>query len=174
MSSASLESHVARVLSPVLFTLLLPFAFVVGCGGAPPIDSATSAVRYDACRPLTLLVDEGASSLQTQGVRAAIDLWNGRAFTLLQTGAPVAGDVSVLPVHFRPAASPSRGFFDPVSGEVLINDELADHTLAVVIAHEVGHAFGLAHVSDRPSVMAPANLNVEPTANDVDALAQLW
>jgi hypothetical protein len=131
-------------------------------------------VRFDACSPLNLLVDEAASPIQTEGVRAAIDLWNGRAFTHLQTGAAVADGAAILPVHFRTAATASRGFFDPQAGEVLINDKLSDHTLAVVIAHEVGHAFGLVHVSGRPSVMAPANLNVEPTADDVNALAQLW
>ena len=77
-------------------------------------------------------------------------------------------------MHFRPAAEPSRGFFNPYSGEVLINDDLADHALAVTIAHEVGHAFGLVHVTDRPSVMAPGNLDVEPNAEDANALAALW
>ena len=97
-----------------------------------------------------------------------------RKSTHLETlGAPGGGD-AILPVHFRPAAEPSRGFFNPYSGEVLINDDLADHALAVTIAHEVGHAFGLVHVTDRASVMAPGNLDVEPNAEDANALAALW
>jgi hypothetical protein len=168
-----LESHVARSLSLVLLSLLLSAAFAVGCGGAAP-ESTTSAVSFDACRPLNLLVDEGASAVQMQGIHAAIDLWNRPAFTALEVGALPAADVAVLPVHFRTAASPSHGFYNPETGEVLINNELTDHALAVVIAHEVGHAFGLVHVTNRPSVMAPANLDVEPNADDVNALAALW
>jgi hypothetical protein len=134
-------------------------------------------VRFDACRPLTLLVDEDASAAQMLGVRAAAQLWNGLASTRLEIAAgsgSVVEGTPVLPVHFRRAAEPSHGFYDPYAGEVLINKDLTDHALAVVVAHEVGHAFGLTHRSDRPSVMAPANLHIEPNADDVNALAELW
>jgi hypothetical protein len=80
---------------------------------------------------------------------------------------------STLPVRFMPAAAFSHGYYDP-SGEVLINDDLTARPLVVTIAHEVGHAFGLVHVTDRPSVMNPGNLDIEPNAGDVAALAALW
>jgi hypothetical protein len=130
-------------------------------------------VRFDACRPLTLLVDEGVSPSHLAGVRAAVELWNGRASTRLDV-ATQAADVPVLPLHFQIAASPSHGLFDPQAGLVFVNDELTDHPLAVTVAHEIGHAFGLVHVTNRASVMAPGNLNVEPNAEDVNALAALW
>jgi hypothetical protein len=127
---------------------------------------------------LTLVVDDGASARQLLGVHAAIELWNVRALTRLQASSPLPpGEdtgTPTVPLHFRVAAEPSHGFFDPQAGQILINQDLADHALAVVVAHEVGHAFGLVHVSDRPSVMSPGNLNVEPSADDVSALAQLW
>ena len=47
---------------------------------------------------------------------------------------------------------------------------------AVTIAHEIGHAFGLAHVpaGERASVMNPGNLNIEPNADDAATLALRW
>lgn len=168
----------ARSSSPAnLSVSLLAVLIGAGCGGAST-ELPTSAIRFDACRPLTLVVDEGASARQMLGIHAAIDLWNGPALTRLQATSPLpAGEdpgTPTLPLHFRTAAEPSHGFFDPLSGEILINKDLSDHALAVTVAHEVGHAFGLVHVTDRPSVMAPGNLNVEPSADDVRALAELW
>ena len=55
-----------------------------------------------------------------------------------------------------------------------VNDDLAGGPLVVTIAHEIGHAFGLVHVSDRPSVMNVGNLVVEPNTGDVTALVALW
>ena len=45
-----------------------------------------------------------------------------------------------------------------------------------VIAHELGHAFGLFHVpaSERISLMNPGNLTTPPTTADQAALAALW
>ena len=59
---------------------------------------------------------------------------------------------------------------------MFINTDLAGAPLAVTIAHEIGHAFGLVHVpaDQRTSVMNPNNLVVEPTAEDVDTLATRW
>jgi hypothetical protein len=130
-------------------------------------------VRFDACRPLTLLVDEPVTDTQLLGIRAAVDLWNGRASTRLDVAVKTA-DAPFVPIHFRTAASPSHGFFDPGTGEVLINDQLTDHALAITVAHEVGHAFGLVHVTNRASVMSPGNLNIEPNADDVNTLTGLW
>ena len=51
-----------------------------------------------------------------------------------------------------------------------------DRQRAVTIAHEIGHAFGLLHVSvdDDASVMNDGNLVTEPNGFDVDALRSLW
>jgi hypothetical protein len=107
------------------------------------------------------------------GAQAALDLWNQAAATRLSL-APSAGEAATIPLRFQRAAPLSHGFYDPGTGQILINEDLADHHLAVTIAHELGHAFGLPHVSGRASVMTAGNLDVEPNSGDVDALAAFW
>jgi hypothetical protein len=171
-----------------VLAVLIGFApLVAGCGG-PSSESVVHAVRFDPCRPLALVLDENTSVARVAGVRTAGDLWNLAAGSLLSVdgaaspagppGAPPAaapaGSGPTLPVHFEVAAAPSHGYFDPVLGQVLVNDDLMSRPLAVTVAHEIGHAFGLVHVTGRPSVMNPGNLDVEPNAGDVAALAALW
>ncbi|HEY5949139.1 MAG TPA: matrixin family metalloprotease, partial [Kofleriaceae bacterium] len=55
-----------------------------------------------------------------------------------------------------------------------INETLAHAQLPIVVAHELGHAFGLVHVSDRPSLMNPGNVTTPPNESDRQALAGLW
>jgi hypothetical protein len=173
---ALVKHQSSRVLIP-LTVLLTSFA---ACDGSSS-DSVVSAVRFDPCHPLALIVDAGTSADRAAGVRAAADLWNGAAraqLSLDEAPAAPAVDASgaappTLPVAFQAAAAFSHGYYDP-TGHVLINDDLTAGPLAVTIAHEVGHAFGLVHVTSRPSVMNPGNLVVEPNAGDVAALAALW
>jgi hypothetical protein len=176
-----------------LALLLLPFA--AGCA-----DDSTgafeAAVRVDPCEPAVLALDPDATAEQETGVRAAMELWNrGAAARLSLTraapgqvvnDAPDASSVShdgaaapspgstVLPIRFRRAAAPSHGYFNPETGEILINLDLTSQPMVVAIAHEVGHAFGLVHVSGRPSVMTSGNLSITPTEGDVAELAKLW
>jgi hypothetical protein len=79
-----------------------------------------------------------------------------------------------VPLHFQAAAPPSHGFFDPARGEIFVNVDLEARPLTVTIAHELGHAFGLVHVTDRASVMTAGNLDVQPNVGDVAALVKLW
>lgn len=158
----------SSLVSLVSLLILLPFA--PACGEAS-IAGGTSALSFDPCRPLALLIDDGATAAERAGAQAAVDLWNQAAGARLAV-AP-AGDLPAVPVHFQVAAAPSHGFYDPSSGQVLINDDLSGRPLAVTIAHELGHSFGLVHVS-YPSVMNPGNLEIEPNASDVAALAELW
>jgi hypothetical protein len=171
------------------------------CDGTSTNTSFVSAVRVNPCEPAALLLDADATAEQEAGARAAVGLWNREARARLTVSRaspsqPVDAATNVaaeggsdgshdgaaaspsappaLPVHFRQAAAPSHGYFDPATGQVLINLSLRSHELAVVLAHEVGHAFGLVHVSGRPSVMASGNLDVEPNAGDVAELVKLW
>ena len=158
----------ARSTSLVLRLVLLFLPITAGCGGASS-GEGVAAIRFDPCAPLVLAIDAGLSTDQRGGVAAASAAWNAAAGARLSVDATGA-----LPVHFQAAAAPSHGFFDPARGEIFINDDLIARPLAVTIAHELGHAFGLVHVTDRPSVMNVGNLDVEPNAGDVAALSSLW
>lgn len=148
-----------------------------GCGQAPP--AGGPAVTFDPCTPLALIPDATASPAQRAGVGASATLWNASAGSeLAMTAASTAdgGAPLVLPIHFQVAAAPFHGLYDAPNGQVFINDDLSGEELAITIAHEVGHAFGLVHVSPdvRPSLMNPGNLTVVPTPQDVATLADLW
>ena len=137
-----------------------------------------------------LVLDPGTTADRQAGVQTAADLWNAIAGARLvvadtATAPPLdavdaaSSDAApaappTVPLRFQAAAALSHGFYDPVLGLVLVNDDLVARPLAVTVAHEVGHAFGLVHVTNRPSVMNPGNLDIEPNATDVTALADLW
>lgn len=142
-----------------------------GCGEPAP---AGDPVEFDACLPTALVLDGSVTAAQSAGIAAAVALWNDRAGTQLTLAGDQGGPA--LPVHFQTAAPPFHGFYDAPSGQVFINDDLSGAPLAITIAHEIGHAFALAHVPTdrRSSVMNPNNLVVEPTNEDIDTLAMRW
>jgi hypothetical protein len=152
---------------------VLLLAGAAGCNGG---DSGPTGpdVAFDACAPLPLITDDGMTDMQAAGLAGAIALWNNRAGTHLMMAADRGAPG--LPVHFETAAPPFHGFYDGPSGQVFINNDLSGGPLAITITHEIGHAFGLAHVptDQRSSVMNPNNLVVEPTAQDIDTLAMRW
>lgn len=172
----------ARSLSPTpLVSLARVVAIVVavvsapGCGQAP--SASGPAVTFDPCTPVTLVPDATATDAELQGVAAGAALWNASAASDLLSGSPATGGAGpTLPIHFQVAGAPFHGLYDAPSGQIYINDDLAGDALAITIAHEVGHSFGLVHIpsNERASLMNPANLTVEPTAADVATLAGLW
>lgn len=153
-----------------VLTLLLPLG--AGCGGASS-DETVAAVTFDPCQPFVVVDDPAATADEQAGARAAATSWAEAAGA---RGSVIVGDApaGALPVHFQPAAAPSHGFFDPARGEIFVNEDLSGRPLAVTIAHELGHAFGLVHVVGRASVMNAGNLDVEPNADDAADLARLW
>lgn len=130
---------------------------------------APIGLTHDACAPLAL-VSPIATSLQLDGMQAAQALWRDR-------GAPALGlrAGATLEVRFQTAAAAFRGLYDDHEGIIYINDGItSESVLSIVIAHELGHAFGLPHVTDRTSIMNPGNLTITPTADDQLELARLW
>jgi hypothetical protein len=147
-----------------LVVLLLAVAACTSGRGDSTID-----VTHDACAPLALVSAE-ATTVQREGIADAEALWRDR-------GAPALGlrAGSTLDVVFQDAASNFYGLYDDEFGVIYINQQITIRsTLAIVVAHELGHAFGLPHITDRVSVMNPGNLSTPPTEDDQRALAALW
>ena len=145
-------------------------AVAVGCGAGRK--DTTIDIVYDPCA----VVVEARSSSEAHGVGVlqAIELWNRVASLRLSESGP--NDTPRLVLHFEAAASIFHGVYDDERGVIFINDDLEGDELVITAAHELGHAFGLAHVDPGmlPSVMNPNNLTVPPTSADVAKLHALW
>ena len=157
--------------------VVVPLVAALGCGAGNPAPTGPD-IAFDACQPLTLIPDPGIPGAEVDGVAAAIAMWNAAAPTKLMLASSVdamdAATPVTVPVHFQDAAAPFHGFYDAPSGQIFINTDLTDHQLAVTVAHEVGHAFGLLHRTDQPSLMNPSNLMIEPQPVDINTLETRW
>lgn len=153
--------------------LTLVFLALVGSCAAPGDD--VLEITYDVCEPTVIVPAADATPDELASIDAAIAMWNESSETRL-TREDLPG-AQRIPVRFEEAALAFYGVYEDEVGEVVINRLLTDpHHRAVTIAHELGHAFGLWHVDrqERVSVMNRANLEVEPTAADADALVATW
>jgi hypothetical protein len=152
--------------------LLRICTLVVAALAACTSESGTFTIErtHDACAPLTL-VSEQPTERQYEGMRAAEELWRTRGALALGRRAG-----NTLEVRFDDASLAFRGLYDDQQAVIYINRGLTDpQTLAIVIAHELGHAFGLHHVEGgQPSVMSPGNLSTPPSEVDQRALEALW
>jgi len=163
-------------------SLSLSLSQVVGCADeSAPITGLT----FDACAPLDIGIAPALTAEQMQGVTDALAMWNQAAGTALAPVTMVEGASStafatptpMVPLTFQVAAAPFHGLYDDGAARIYVNEDLTDvGPLRITIAHEIGHAFGLPHVSAsvRRSLMNTGNTTVGITAEDVDALAAIW
>jgi hypothetical protein len=156
----------ASLFSTLLRVILVAMA-LAACGTGP----SGPALTFDPCQPVAI----GAPSV-TADQRASI----GDAFTLWSTvgiANLAMSDSPEVTIVFKAGSTIEFGFYDPTTATVYVNTEVTDPTQrAIVLAHELGHSFGLVHVpvATRPSVMNPGNLTVAPTQGDTAALAAIW
>jgi Matrixin len=144
-------------------------ALVAAC--APQDDDAAIERTYDPCQPPHLIAP-AASASQRAGIASALRLWRTHTAEVA-----IPEDERVLEVELQRASGAFLGLYDDRAGIIYLNDDLGDGSaLAIVAAHELGHAFGLHHVGPdvRASVMNPGNLDVAPTEDDLRMLATLW
>lgn len=130
---------------------------------------------YDPCASLVLVPSGDMSEGERASVADAVQMWGAVADVGLTTddSLPEARRLEVEMVQ----TAAYLGFFDDAAGNIRLARRVDDrHARAVVLAHELGHAFNLFHVpaSKRRSVMNEGNWEVEPTAGDAEALARKW
>jgi hypothetical protein len=159
-------------LSRWALSLSLAAPLFVGCTDEP----GGTGLTFDACAPLDIGVSPALTGEQMQGVTDALAMWNQAAGTALAVPTPTS-TAPLIPLTFQGAAPPFHGFYDDHAGQIFVNQDLIDVApLRITIAHEIGHAFGLAHVSAsvRPSLMNSGNTTIPITPADVGALAAIW
>ena len=166
-------------------------AGLVACGasGCSPALDRDLDIKFDPCA-VAVRPAEGSSAAHKQSVQQALQLWDRvAALGLLAASVasateavasarldPAATRVPVLVVAFQAAPHAFRGVYDDEHGRVFVNDALAGNARVLTIAHELGHAFGLDHVSPHvsPSVMNPGIVQVRPTPEDGGRLHAVW
>ncbi len=156
---------------PPARVIALTCALASGCANPPqqPIRN-----RFDPCA--SAVAPGAASPEQIDAVRDGMALWNAAAGLHLALDAEAPPKWRRIPLEFQDAAGGFHGLYDDDHAIVFVNARLERAAQPVVIAHELGHAFGLVHVppEERPSLMNPGNLDVPPTAEDVAALWAIW
>jgi reprolysin-like metallo-peptidase family M12B len=151
---------------------MLAAAACAACSGP---QASEGAGAHDACAPLAVTA-AAATPAEQAGVDSALALWRDHGVSAFDAAA-MAAPAATLDIEFADAAAAFHGQYDPAGDRVLINRDLTDPgTLAIVIAHELGHAFGLVHIapSARLSLMNPGNLVTPPTEADQQAVEALW
>jgi hypothetical protein len=140
---------------------------LAGCDAS----SESVVVRtLDPCTPISINA-RTASAEQIASVDRGIALWHHVGMIGLRHDSGT--DIEVV---FREAPDAFYGYYDDDAAIVYVNESLATEEAAVTIAHELGHAFGLAHVpaAKRASVMNTANVTITPTAADASEVVALW
>lgn len=148
----------------------------MACGG-PPADTTIDIV-HDVCAPISLVAN-APSDAQRAGIDGALALWRAHGIETVRVldGPDALAPGGVIELRFEVAGGPFHGLYDDETSTVYVNSSLEDPTpMAIVIAHELGHSFGLPHVSaaERRSLMNPGNLVTPPNEGDQAEVEALW
>lgn len=148
------------------------YVLVAACSGS---SDHTIDVAHDVCAPIALTA-RSASTGQLAGIDGALASWRTRGAATVAMSES-SGDAAAIDIRFEAAALAFHGHYDDETSVVYINNAISDPSaLAIVIAHELGHAFGLSHIAaaERRSLMNPGNLVTPPTEGDQQALEARW
>jgi predicted Zn-dependent protease len=150
-------------------------AVLAACSGGDP---SSNYVAHDPCVALAV-TQVAPTAMQQSGVGDALALWGDHGVRAFDRGdaAEATQLAGAIEIRFEDAAATFHGLYDPSTNRVLINRAISDRdALAIVVAHELGHAFGLVHIdaATRASLMNPGNLVTPPTEADQHALEALW
>lgn len=129
---------------------------------------------FDPCSPLTIAVPSDDAA-EVQAVAHAVDAWRAVLPAAIEV-ANAPGD-GALTIRFESGDTFYRAMYWDTIGVISVSrDGLAPGDYAIAIAHELGHAFGLAHVGaeTRPSVMNVGNLDVWPNGDDAGEVQARW
>jgi hypothetical protein len=161
-----------RTGAPARWNPCLPVHYVVNLAGAPAGALGVvqgAAARLGAATGMTLVYDGATTEVPTSswGYQASAGFPSG--WQPLLIGFAHAGQTDLLDGDNAGAAFPvtleftASGDLVDVSGAVAIDADQAaavplgfgGATLGSVVLHELGHAFGLAHVQDQGEIMNP-------------------
>ncbi len=116
---------------------------------------------------------------ERNALQAQANQINQLAHQLNQSTVAFNGQVNVLNKEidtFNTALTqkPEEGVYIPENNKIVIYFHINDNEFVHTIAHELGHALGLDHVTDPKAIMyAMTNQNITPTTADVSALKAL-
>lgn len=154
-----------RFATTILLTLEL-----TGCAGAA--SDSTLDTTFDPCAGL-VVSGANATDEELASIDEALTLW------LSAGGFALSRDSSLtwpsVEVRFEAAPHAQLGVYDDERGIIFINRGISNsHERAITIAHELGHSFGLWHVSGVASLMNEHNTSTGPTALDVEHVYGAW
>ena len=143
-------------------------------------NDAVIDIVYDPCDQISIRVATDTAPRELAAIDSATELWRAVSNVKITRNAAnttrnaTAAD-QTLEILFEDASLVFRGVYQDEIGNIIVNRRLADpDDLAITVAHELGHAFGLPHIDARPSVMNSGNLEVLPIPADIDALSERW
>ena len=165
----------ARYAQGTLIAVLL--LAIAGCTAPPACGSySIDGVSHDGrmCLDRTTRDISISSAFPPEAQASIIEggaMWERATAGRVQlTWRVVDHDADVSPAHGFGASGQS----DAYRGSITLETDLGPQWVAQVMAHELGHSFGLGHTNAPDQLMDPSALAPAPTAADVARFDVMW